>query len=72
VEDVVGSGVEEDVVDVSGGGVELDVVMGTEDDYHIELSAKCSRQCFHSKQQQWHEARSKNTTSYANSNTGHQ
>jgi hypothetical protein len=52
--------------------VELDVVMGTEDDYHIELSAKCSRKCFHSKQQQWHEASSKNTTSYANSNTGHQ
>ena len=39
MEDVVGSGVDEDVVDGSGGGVELDVVMGTEDDYRVEMSA---------------------------------
>jgi hypothetical protein len=51
VDDVVGCGVEE-VVDVSGSGVELEVVSGTEDDYCIELSAKCSCQCLHSKQQQ--------------------
>lgn len=31
---MVGSGVEEEVVEVSGGGVELDVVLGADDDYN--------------------------------------